>query len=128
MRVELTEHPKGNQRFEILLGDVIHIIRLDQAKQLADWIYNLHPSAKTEHEKLKKAALFLTQSLTDSDLEAVKAQWGVNINTVWNARNKLIALLIGEEHEPQCPPLHRSIKQNRHSPLHQILWPRDIIR
>ncbi len=97
MRVELTEHPKGNKRFEILLGDVVHVIRLDQGIQLADWIYELHPTTKSEKEEIKKAALLLTQSLTDSDLENVKSQWGVNINTVWNARNKLIAILQGDK-------------------------------
>ena len=93
MRVELTEHPKGNQRFEISLGDVCYVIDLEKAKELADEIYKLHPTAKSEKEKIRKTALLLTRSLTDNDLENVKAQWGVNINTVWNARNKLIAIL-----------------------------------
>lgn len=56
---------------------------------------------EAENEALKDAATLLTRSLTDNDLEAVKAQWGVNINTVWNARNKLIALLT--EEKPETP-------------------------
>ncbi len=93
MRVELTEHPKGNQRFEILLGEMVYVISLKEGRQLADWIYKLHPTADAKKKILQKAARLLTESLTDTDLEAVKSQWGVNINTVWNARDKLIALL-----------------------------------
>ena len=63
MRVELTEHPKGNKRFEILLGDVVHVIRLDQGKQLADWIYELHPTCKAENEALKLKAKHVAQSV-----------------------------------------------------------------
>jgi len=53
MRVELTEHPKGKQRFEILLGETIYIISLEEGKKLADLIYVLHPDVKAENEALR---------------------------------------------------------------------------
>jgi len=50
MKVELTEHPKGKQRFEITLGETVYVISLEEGKKLADLIYELHPTVKTENE------------------------------------------------------------------------------
>ncbi len=59
MRVELTRRSdKSTERFEILLGGTIHIISLEDAKKLADWIYELHPDSQyfeTKPEDLDQA-------------------------------------------------------------------------
>lgn len=54
MQVELTEYPEGNQRFEILLGETLYVISLEEGKKLADLIYESHPTAKTENEALRE--------------------------------------------------------------------------
>ena len=75
MRVELTEHPKGNQRFEILLGEMVYVISLEEGKQLADWIYELHPTADTRGEH---AEVFEGSGMMPYTLEGMKNYYAEN--------------------------------------------------
>ena len=54
MRVALTENSKGDKRIEILLGEMVYVISLEKGKELADWIYEVHPAAEAETAKLKR--------------------------------------------------------------------------
>jgi hypothetical protein len=50
MRIELVNY-SGKDKFEILLcrrDDTIHVLSLDKAKQLADWILELIPTSTAD--------------------------------------------------------------------------------